>query len=81
MDEVEVRAEATDDFFRTVGAEVLSDDAGSADHAVHELRGRVSGLLRDTIGCSMTVSVVAPGSVPRSEGGKLSRVLDKRAGV
>ena len=29
----------------------------------------------------MTVSVVAPGTVPRSDGGKLSRVIDTRAGA
>jgi phenylacetate-CoA ligase len=81
MDEVEVRTEASDDFFRTIGADVLSDDAIDADHAVHALRGRVAGLIKDTIGCSMQVSIVAPGSVPRSEGGKLSRVLDTRNGT
>ncbi len=43
-----------------------------------ELRGRVSGLIKDTIGCTMKVTIVAPGTVPRSEGGKLSRVLDTR---
>ena len=81
MDEVEVRTEASDDFFRTIGADVLSNDAIDADHAVHALRGRVAGLIKDTIGCSMQVSIVAPGSVPRSQGGKLSRVLDKRNGA
>jgi phenylacetate-CoA ligase len=78
MDELEVRTEASDDFFRAVGLDVLSDDAIAADHTVGALRERVSGLIKDTIGCSMKVSVVAPGSVPRSEGGKLSRVLDTR---
>jgi phenylacetate-CoA ligase len=70
MDEVEVRAEASDDFFRAAG--------GEADQAVGALGDRVSGLIKDTIGCSMKVSIVAPGSVPRSEGGKLARVLDTR---
>ena len=78
MDELEVRTEATDDFFRTIGSDLLSDDAIEADHSVHVLRARVSGLIKDTIGCSMKVTIVAPGSVPRSEGGKLSRVLDNR---
>ena len=78
MDELEVRTEASDDFFRSVGIDVLSDDAIAADHTVGALRERVSGLIKDTIGCSMKVSIVAPGSVPRSEGGKLSRVLDTR---
>ena len=38
----------------------------------------MSGLIKDTIGCTMKVTIVAPGTVPRSEGGKLSRVLDTR---
>ena len=59
-------------------ASSLSDDAIEADHPVAELRGRVSGLIKDTIGCTMKVTIVAPGTVPRSEGGKLSRVLDNR---
>jgi len=78
MDELEVRTEATGDFFRVVGAELGTDDATVADHPVAQLRGRVSGLIKDTIGCTMKVTIVAPGTVPRSEGGKLSRVLDTR---
>jgi phenylacetate-CoA ligase len=78
MDELEVRTEVTDDFFRSVGAELLSDEAIDADHTLRDLRGRVSGLIKESIGCSMKVSVVAPGELPRSEGGKLSRVLDTR---
>ena len=78
MDELEVRTEATGDFFRVAGGELGSDEASEADHAVAELRGRVSGLIKDTIGCTMKVTIVAPGTVPRSEGGKLSRVLDTR---
>jgi phenylacetate-CoA ligase len=78
MDEVEVRTEVTEDVFRSVGIELLSDEAIEADHTLRDLRTRVSGLIKDTIGCSMTVSVVAPGALPRSEGGKLARVLDNR---
>ena len=44
-----------------------------------ELRSRVERLLRETIGCSLAVTLAAPGTVPRSEGGKLQRVLDRRA--
>jgi phenylacetate-CoA ligase len=79
MDELEVRTEATSAFFRAVGIDVLSDEAIQADQAVGELRGRVSGLIKDTTGCTMKVTIVAPGTVPRSEGGKLSRVLDTRS--
>ena len=69
----------TEEFFRAVGIELLSDDAIEADHALHQLRGQVSDLIKDSIGCTMTVKVVAPGTMPRSNGGKLSRVIDTRA--
>ncbi len=81
LDELEVRVEVTEEFFRLVGIELLSDEAIEADHALRELRGRVADLIKDSVGCTMTVTVVAPGSVPRSDGGKLSRVIDNRASV
>jgi phenylacetate-CoA ligase len=70
LDTAAVRAELTEDYFRSVGSE--------ADHALDALRVRVAGLIKDSIGCSMAVTVVAPGALPRSEGGKLSRVIDDR---
>ena len=78
MDEVEVRTEVTEELFRSVGSELLSDDAIEADHTLRDLRGRLSRMIKDTIGCSMKVSVAAPGALPRSDGGKLPRVLDER---
>jgi phenylacetate-CoA ligase len=51
-----------------------------ADDLVHDsdLRGRAERALRETIGCSFAVTLAAPGTVPRSEGGKLQRVVDRR---
>jgi phenylacetate-CoA ligase len=43
-----------------------------------DLRQRVEYRLRESIGCSFSVSLKAPGTVPRSDGGKLQRVLDRR---
>jgi phenylacetate-CoA ligase len=43
-----------------------------------ELRARAEARLRESIGCSIAVTLTAPGTVPRSEGGKLQRVLDRR---
>jgi phenylacetate-CoA ligase len=43
-----------------------------------ELRSRCERLLHDTIGVSMRVSLAVPGEVPRSVGGKLQRVVDRR---
>ncbi len=63
LDEVEVLAEVND------GA-LLGDGS--------ELRDRLSALIRDSIGCSMAVTLVAPGEAPRSDGGKIQRVRDLR---
>jgi phenylacetate-CoA ligase len=51
-----------------------------ADELVRDadLRGRAERALRETVGCSIAVTLAAPGTVPRSEGGKLQRVVDSR---
>ena len=43
-----------------------------------ELEELVERLIRNTIGCSMTDTLLPPGEAPRSEGGKIQRVLDLR---
>jgi phenylacetate-CoA ligase len=43
-----------------------------------ELAERTASLIKDTIGCSMGVTLVPPGEAPRSEGGKVQRVRDLR---
>jgi phenylacetate-CoA ligase len=43
-----------------------------------ELQERAERLLVHTIGCTIAVRLLPPGSVPRSEGGKLQRVDDRR---
>ena len=42
------------------------------------LRERAERLLLETIGCSIAVHLKEPATLPRSEGGKLSRVEDRR---
>jgi phenylacetate-CoA ligase len=44
-----------------------------------QLQQRAERLLFETIGCSIAVELAEPGSLPRSEGGKLRRVEDRRA--
>ncbi len=78
LDDVEVRTEVTDDFFRSVGADLLSEEVIEADQALRSVREGVSHLIKETIGCTMKVTLVPPGALPRSEGGKLSRVVDLR---
>lgn len=63
LDEIEVLVEVND-------AALLANGG--------QLSTRVAALIRDTIGCTMIVTLVAPGEAPRSDGGKLQRVRDLR---
>ena len=74
LDEAEVEIEVSEAFLREAGTDSL---AGDLAH-VRELQARAERQLRELIGCSLAVSLRAPGTVPRSEGGKLQRVLDTR---
>jgi phenylacetate-CoA ligase len=74
LDEAEVEVEVSETFLHQAGAASLSEEL---EH-VRELRGLSERLLRESIGCSLRVTLAAPGTIPRSEGGKLQRVLDRR---
>lgn len=79
LDDIEVQAEVDEAFFREVGRETLSAEIVGADHRLQGVRSRIGRLIHDTIGVSMKVTLLAPGDAPRSEGGKLNRVVDRRA--
>ena len=78
LDVVEVKVELTEEVFRHVAQDVITDDVITADHAMHALRNKIEHLIRETLGIGLAVTLVPPGTVPRSEGGKLRRVEDKR---
>ncbi len=78
LDAVEVKVELTEAVFRHVAQDAIADDVIAADHAMHALRNKIEHLIRETLGIGLTVTLVPPGTVPRSEGGKLRRVEDKR---
>ncbi len=59
-------------------ADVLSDEIVEADQHLRELRARTGAAIRGTVGIGATVTLMAPRTVPRSEGGKLQRVVDQR---
>jgi phenylacetate-CoA ligase len=80
LDEVEVRIEVTDQFaLKPVGdAFIISDRQTVSDELA--TRDIVKGLVRDikdVIGITVKVSLVTPGSIPRSEG-KAKRYIDNR---
>jgi phenylacetate-CoA ligase len=80
MDEVEVRVEVTDDFMAKAGADVISGSQAEILKDVAMAKQKVQNLkrdIKDMIGITVKVSLVAPGTIPRSEG-KAKRVDDRR---
>lgn len=73
LDEAEVEVEPTSEAHAAMLA------PGEGDHPPErELARRAARTVRELVGCSIGVRLVSPGSLPRSEGGKLSRVVDER---
>ena len=78
LDEVEVKVEVIEDVIRQLAQEVLSDDSVEANAQMRSLRNTIQQAIRGTIGLNMKITLVAPNTIPRSEGGKLRRVVDER---
>ncbi len=78
LDELELRLELTEEAFRAVGEGVLADGDQRGKRAVRVLRDAVQHRIREHLGIAVEVSLLAPGTVPRSAGGKLHRVVDER---
>ena len=66
MDEVEVKVEIAETHT------LLSNDS------LVDVQGHFSKKIKDTIGISMKVKILKVGDIPRSEGGKLARIVDLR---
>lgn len=80
LDEVEVRIEVTDDFMAKAAAHVLKGSEHDIVSDVIAAREKTQNLVRDIkdiIGISVKVTLVPPGTIPRSEG-KAKRIIDKR---
>jgi len=78
LDELELRLELTETAFQHVGQGVLDDGTLEVDREVHALREKVQRRIREAVGITVKTSLLAPGSAPRSQGGKLRRTLDER---
>ncbi len=72
LDELEVKVEVNDVFAKQ------QDDILVEGSATQALVGRCQQKLAGVLGLTVRVSLVAPGKLPRSEGGKLRRVIDRR---
>lgn len=78
LDELELRLELTDEVFAAIGRSVLEDGSVAVDKRVDALRKHIEHKIKDSLGISVHVSLTAPGTAPRSAGGKLRRVIDER---
>ena len=77
MDDVEVRVEISDELFGELRRQ--SEAGGIGSHERVATAGReLERRLKDHIGLTMRITAVLPGTIPRSEGGKLNRILDAR---
>ncbi|HFQ94022.1 MAG TPA: phenylacetate--CoA ligase [Anaerolineae bacterium] len=78
LDSMEVQVEVTPEFMRMVGQEMF---AGHPEMSVEEIRAledRVKTALYETLSLNAAVTLLQPGEGPRSQGGKLQRVEDRR---
>lgn len=73
LDELEVKIEVSDAFAAQAGGSFDGDHPAVRDLAAR-CRQKLLGVLSLTAG----VTLVPPGALPRSEGGKLRRVIDRR---
>jgi phenylacetate-CoA ligase len=78
LDEAELRVEVSPALWQTRAREVLDGESVEADAGMRELRATLQQRLKGALGLTIRVSLVEPGTIPRSEGGKLKRTLDLR---
>ncbi|MEZ4608124.1 MAG: phenylacetate--CoA ligase [Deinococcales bacterium] len=74
MDALELKMELSEDAFIRFG----KPDMTNPPDDLKNLAQKVINRIKDTIGISTKVNLLAPNSVPRSEGGKLRRIIDTR---
>ncbi|TWJ11425.1 phenylacetate--CoA ligase family protein [Geobacter argillaceus] len=80
LDEVEVQVEVIDQYaYKYVGEtfKISDHQRVTDDVATREIKMNLEKDIKDIIGITVTVTLVAPGSIPRSEG-KAKRYIDNR---
>jgi phenylacetate-CoA ligase len=78
LDRLEIRTEVSSDFCGQIGAAAFADSTGKRCEALTHLEKIVHHRLKEALGLSTEVSLLPPGALPRSDGGKLQRVIDLR---
>ncbi|MFT2007694.1 phenylacetate--CoA ligase [Pontibacter sp. 13R65] len=78
MDEVEVHVEVSQSLVRELGLEHISIVELCRFPVLSELNATFCKRLKENTGLTMRVHLKVTGEIPRSEGGKLNRIVDKR---
>lgn len=79
MDEVEVHVEIEQSLYDNIRNEIADSDEGVlANDRIREAFRALNKKIKDDIGLSMKVFAAVPNTIPRSEGGKLNRIIDLR---
>lgn len=75
MEAVELRIELNENLQLSLSKESGKD---SSQEWISSLNHRIAKRIKDIIGLSIQINICEQGIVPRSEGGKLGRVVDER---
>ena len=78
MDTLELKLELAQETLASQGLERLHPDEVANHASLQPLQQEVSRRIKDRVGISVDVTLLAPGEVPRSAGGKLRRIVDER---
>ncbi len=78
LDTLEAQVKVTESFFRQVGADIFAGHSKERIEKLKVLENQIHDNLRDLLGLNTKVTLLIPGGGARSEGGKLSRVDDRR---
>ena len=78
MDEVEVNVELGTDLYNTLGRQPLTTDLINSNDRLSAMCRSLQKKIKDNIGLTMKVHLMALGEIPRSEGGKTNRIIDTR---
>lgn len=78
MDMVTVNVELESGFFNELGIDTISPEVIKEQPHLSELYYGFVKKIKDNTGLSMHLHLLVPGAIPRSEGGKLNRIIDLR---
>jgi phenylacetate-CoA ligase len=78
LDDIEIKVEVAEPIFREIAQETLDEQGAVADQRMRNLRTSIQSKIKGTIGLTTKVTLLAPGTIPRSEGGRVRKVLDLR---